>query len=48
MEDADLVAVPLLAVDAVCLASHVILHAGGRHQVALVGGVDEDLPREPP
>ena len=47
VQNAHLVAVPLLAVDAVCLASHVILHAGGRHQIAFIRGVDEHLSREP-
>ena len=48
VEDAYLIAVPRLVVDVACLAAHTILHAGGRHQIALVGCVDEDLARVPP
>src|SRR5690606_30781896 len=37
-------AVPSRAVDAVGLPTHVVAHAGCRHQIAFVGGVDEHLP----
>jgi hypothetical protein len=44
VEHAKLHAVVLLAVDRVGLAAHVVIDAGGRHEVALVGGVDEHPP----
>jgi len=41
-------AVQVLAVDALRLATHVVGDASLRHQVALVCGVDEHRPGEPP
>ncbi len=43
MEDTDLDAVPLFAIDRVGFASDVIVDFGGGHQVAFVGRIDEDL-----
>src|SRR5215470_4887244 len=48
MQHARLHAVPFLAVNARRLASHVVIHTRGPHQVALVGRVDEHLPRIAP
>ncbi len=47
VQDAGLHAVPLLAVGRLRLAADVIVDAGGSHQVALVGGVDEHPPAVP-
>jgi hypothetical protein len=40
---AQLNAVDRLAVDAVRFPTDVVAHAGARHQIALIGGVDEHL-----
>ena len=43
MEDADLDAVPGFPVCAICFAADVVADSGGGHEVAFVGGVDEDF-----
>src|SRR5262245_5869462 len=45
VQHAGLHAVPFLAVNARRFPAYVIIDAGGGHQVALVSGVDEHLPR---
>ena len=46
MEDADLVAVPFLAVGGIRLAADMVADARGGEQVAFIGRVDEHLPGE--
>ena len=45
VQHADLDAVPLFVIHALCLAAHVVVHTSSCHEVALVGGVDEHLAR---
>ena len=44
MENPDLHAVPLLAVDRVGLASDMVIDPGGGEEVAFVGGIEKDFP----
>ena len=46
VEDADLVAVPFLAVDGIRLTADVVADARGGEEVAFVGRVNEHLPGE--